>query len=163
MHSKAIFREKILSLRPYIIAKLHENNIIEYNIIYAAHNDGKTPQQSEINNFISQLISNGRLLKEADEIINEYVDFVFNIVKKEHRKKRYKYIIIDSTILVLMLTVIISYIFVYLNQRFGYELIPYEILLHGGIFISAIVSVLLLTVYFVAHIYKNITSSEYSK
>jgi len=84
------FNELILEIRPYIIKGIQDAKVVEYEQSYKKRN-GKMPSAEEINQFISILIANGTVKRDADEIVNELIE--------RYSKNIFTKLLINSSIL----------------------------------------------------------------
>jgi len=135
---------KVKELRPYIVKKLQDESIEAYKKCYSDNHKGKLPNETKINEFIQQLIAKGQIVEQANAIIKELIEDIEKTIAKESKKKKYKIVVRDITILLLELSLVLSYIILFLNEKFKIEIIKKDILLNDYTCFQAIVVVILL-------------------
>ena len=78
---KEQFKEMLKQLRPFIIENIQREAIRKYQFDYTAHNK-EVPSKEEVNKFIESMIVEGSIIKKADEIIEEVIEYL----DKQERK-----------------------------------------------------------------------------
>jgi hypothetical protein len=98
----------IYELRPYIIKYLQDVKVTEYIELYETKN-GVKPNQEDINNFITILISHGIVTKDADEIIDDLIH--------KYKARIFLSKIPNTAFTIAAITIYIVYILIYLSSK----------------------------------------------
>jgi hypothetical protein len=118
-------------LKPYIVASLHASRLKEYETIYEERN-GRKPNKTEINKFISVLVATGNINKESEDITKEFI-------KKASKSARKKNIFFNTTFTVSLSTILILFIIILLTGK-----IPDAFNTGSGLYYTSLVAAVIL-------------------
>jgi len=123
------FKGLIQEIRPYVVKGIQDAKVSEYEQSYKKRN-GEEPSAEEINQFISILIANGTVIKDADEITNELIN--------KYNKRSLNKLIINSSIFLSSAGLFLVYILLYLKNAMGLNIVKEDYLISAPYFILAI-------------------------
>lgn len=105
------------------------------------------PSAEEINQFISILIANGTVKRDADEIVNELIE--------RYSKNIFTKLLINSSILLGSAGLFFIYMLIYLNRVLGLSIVREDYLISAPNFILALILFFIAIAAFVINILKE--------
>lgn len=155
MENFETIKKTMEEIRPLLIKAIHDQMIKEYIDEYKTDHNGEEPTKELINECSMILITMKQPAFEADAFIQEFINKIETIIKKEKRKKKLCIIGVNTIVLAMVLNLAFVFVAEYINKTFNVDILNgYEPFSFSNA-VNAVIIILVMIVFYIVSIVKK--------